>query len=108
MLYRVGKAGPLFPHSQKIQATTYYRGTISGITILYKRDVVNVGAKLAQIERKRNAGSRLIEVEGRAVRRIEIRPRHGFPFFAGGSTVIINAERNLHLARGDRRGNWRY
>lgn len=60
MLYRVGKAGPLFPHSQKIQATTYYRGTISGITILYKRDVVNVGAKLAQIERKRNAGSRWI------------------------------------------------
>lgn len=75
--------------------------------------MANVGAKLAQIERKRNSGIPGFEYppfnRGGGEGGIEIRPRHGFPFFAGtGSTVIINAERNLHLARGDRRGNWRY
>lgn len=53
------------PHPKKFELPHYQGlldGTISGITILYKRDVVSVGAKLAQIERKRNAGSHWIRL----------------------------------------------
>lgn len=114
MLYRVGKAERSLPKNSSYLrcVTVCNRGTISGITILYEarpwRTLARNWRKLNENETPGSPGlniPRLIEVEGG----IEIRPRHGFPFFAGtGSTVIINAERNLHLARGDRRGNWRY
>lgn len=77
-VHPVDKAEPPLPRKIELAVEQLAR-----ITILYNTETCeNVGIGTNWTKTKR--GIRLIEG-------VEIRPRHGSPFFAGGSTVIINA-----------------